>query len=171
MNIVLIGYRGSGKTQVGRTLAAALQWTFVDTDELIEKRTGCTIRQIFDRQGEPAFRAAEIQVVAEVAAGDEQVIACGGGVVLNPDNVRALRAAGKVVWLRARPEELFRRTQADAATAERRPNLTASGGLQEVRRVLAARTPLYTKAADVVVDTDGVAVEEAAATVRRELRL
>lgn len=171
MNISLIGYRGSGKTAVGRALAGAVHFSFADTDDLIEKRTGRTIREIFEQQGEPAFRATEIQVVAEVAAGDEQVIACGGGVVLNPVNVRALRKAGKVVWLRADAKELHRRINSDPATADRRPNLTVAGGLEEISRLLAARTPLYQSAAHAVIDTDGYSVEEIAAMVRKELEL
>ena len=167
MNIVLIGYRGSGKSAIGKCLAAVLSLTFVDTDTRIGERAGKTIREIFAAEGEVGFRAREYQVIREVALGDGQVIALGGGAVLNPANIAALKQdpQTRIVWLQSTPEVLHRRISADTTTSANRPNLTATGGLEEVRRLLVVRTPLYQAAADLALDVTHVAVEEAAASL------
>jgi shikimate kinase len=164
MNIALIGYRGSGKTSVGKCLAQRLSLSFVDTDTLIVQRAGRSIREIFEREGETGFRARESQIIREVAAWDRQVIALGGGAVLNPANIEALKAGGRatVVWLQAAPEILHQRIAADGASSATRPNLTAAGGLEEVRKLLALREPLYQAAADRTCDCTHVTVEDAA---------
>src|SRR5688572_9214559 len=153
MNLVLIGYRGSGKTQVGRALSARLSWPFIDTDCLIEQRAGKTIRQIFAEHEEPAFRDLESQVITEVAQLDGQIISAGGGAVLRQSNVQALRLNAKFVWLTAPAEILWARISADVATSDNRPNLTASGGLEEIRKLLAQREPIYQQVADLTLDT------------------
>src|SRR4051812_21865270 len=139
MNIALIGYRGSGKSSIGKALAQKLSMSFVDTDVVLVKRAGLTIREIFDLEGEAAFRARESQIIREIAAGDYQVIALGGGAVLKSENVAAIKQGGtaRIVWLQATPEVLFQRIAADTATNANRPNLTSSGGLEEVRKLLA----------------------------------
>src|SRR5689334_13911147 len=109
MNIVLIGYRGSGKSAVGQALAAHLGWPLIDTDTLIEQRAGTSIREIFAQRGEKAFRDIESQVIADLAPLDTHVISAGGGAVLRPSNVQALRPKGKFVWLTAPPEILCSR--------------------------------------------------------------
>lgn len=164
-NIVLVGYRGCGKTRVGRELAARLGWTFVDTDERIAAAAGCTIRAIFEQEGEAGFRRREAAVLAEVARGRRQVISAGGGAVLAAASREALRAAGVCVWLTAPPEELWRRVQADPASAAARPPLTAHGGLDEVRHLLAQRAPLYAALADHVIETAGKPVARVAQEV------
>jgi shikimate kinase len=173
MNIVLIGYRGSGKSAIGTCLAARLSLAFVDTDGLIVQRAGKTIREIFEGEGETGFRAHESDVIRDVATTDRQVIALGGGAVLRAENIAALRRhpGSKIVWLQAAPDVLYRRIAADTATSANRPNLTAAGGLGEVKRLLAARTPLYHAAADVAYDVSDVTVEQAAAQVMKLLRL
>jgi shikimate kinase len=163
MNIVLIGYRGSGKSSIGKRLAAKLGMDFVDTDPLIVERAGRTIRDIFQAEGEAGFRRREADVIAEVAARQNVVIAAGGGAILKAANVAALKRGGKVVWLKATPEVLYQHIQADAATAATRPNLTAAGGLEEVKKVLDARTPLYQAAADVSLEVTHLGIDEAAA--------
>jgi shikimate kinase len=163
MNLVLIGYRGSGKSSVGRALAERLGREFADTDAEIERRAGTAIADIFRTQGEPAFRSLERQVVADLAAREGLVLATGGGVVLDPANVAALRRNGKVAWLRCGAEDLARRIAADPATRRTRPDLTPVGGLEEVRRLLAVRTPLYEGAADWIADSDARPVEAIAA--------
>ncbi len=141
MNIVLIGYRGSGKSSIGQKLAQLLWMDFVDTDNLIVERAGKNIREIFEMEGESGFRDRESAMVAEVAAKDNLVIAAGGGVVLRGENVAALKKNGKILWLKASAETLFKRIQADAASNLTRPNLTAAGGLEEVKMLLEERTP------------------------------
>lgn len=172
MNIVLIGYRGSGKTSIGRRLAELLRLDFVDTDVLIVDSAGKTIREIFAAEGEAGFRRLERAAIASVALRDGLVIALGGGAVLNPDNLQALKAGGraKVIWLRAPAEVLHARIQGDAATNATRPNLTAAGGLEEVQRLLFHRKPLYEAAADHEVEVSDLSVEDAANQVVARLR-
>lgn len=160
--MVLVGARGSGKSAVGRQVAAALGWEFVDTDERIEQAAGGTIADIFRAQGEAAFRALEARAVAEVSGRRRQVIAVGGGAVLSDDNRRRLQAAGLCVWLTASAEELHRRLAADPRSAAQRPPLTNAGGLEEIRQILARRAPLYQAVAQHVIDTQGRTIEELA---------
>ncbi|HUR54205.1 MAG TPA: shikimate kinase [Gemmataceae bacterium] len=157
----LIGYRGSGKTTVGRALAARLGWDFLDADVSIESLAGKSILDIFKTEGETAFRDRESAVLADLARLTKTVVATGGGVVLRDQN-RALLRAGFVTWLTASPEALAARIAADPTTATRRPNLTAAGGVQEVRALLAVREPYYRDAADFVVDAEQLSPEAAA---------
>ena len=126
-HLVLVGMMGAGKTSVGRRCAARLERAFVDTDDLVESTTGhARSREIFETQGEPAFRDLERVAVADACASPEPlVIACGGGAVLDADNRRALRDAGVVVWLRAAPEVLSGRVGAGAGAV--RPLLAGAG--------------------------------------------
>ena len=164
MNIALIGYRGSGKSAIGKCLAARLSLSFVDTDTLIVRHAGRTIREIFETEGEAGFRVRESQAIREVAARDGQVIALGGGAVLNATNIAVFKQDQKtrMVWLQAAPEVLYQRIAADTATSASRPNLTAAGGLEEVRKLLSVRTPLYQAAADLALDVTQMTVEDAA---------
>ncbi|MBA4017843.1 MAG: shikimate dehydrogenase [Pirellula sp.] len=152
--IVLIGYRGTGKTTVARLLAERLGYRWLDADVELEARAGKSIAQIFADDGEQAFRSLEAQVLAESLHGASRVIAAGGGVILRDDNRELLRRACSVVWLKASPETLFERIQADKTTSARRPNLTAAGGLAEVREMLARREPLYRECAKLQIDAD-----------------
>src|SRR5947209_6786761 len=139
--LFLIGARGSGKTAVAQILAQRLQCAACDADALLEVRAGKTIRQIFAEEGEAGFRERESAMLREIADRRNHVIATGGGVVLRPENRELLRR-GRVVWLHAAPAVLWQRMQADATTAERRPNL-AEGGIAEVEALLRARIALY----------------------------
>ena len=161
MNIALIGPRCSGKTTVGQRLADKLWWQFVDTDVLIQENAGKTIAEISeDGANWPAFRKLEKETIAEVAARDEHVIACGGGVPLDPDNVAALKAGSRVIWLQCDAETIYQRMNADALTAGQRPNLTDKGGLEEIQQVLAAREAIYEAAADSKLDTTHMSIDE-----------
>ncbi len=165
MNIYLIGYRGSGKTTVARHLASRLWWHWLDADPHIEERAGRSIREIFADEGEAGFRQREAEAVAELSLYSQLVVALGGGAVLRDDNRQAIRRSGKVVWLRASPERLWSRIEADPTTNARRPNLTAEGGVDEVRRLLAERTPLYEQCADLTLDSDKRSPEQLADTI------
>ena len=169
MNIVLIGYRGSGKSVTGRLLAEALGWAWVDTDALIEQRCGMTIRDLFADRAEEGFREAESRVIAELADLDRQVIGTGGGVVLRPDNGLALKRTGKLVWLTAPPEVLWERIKTDTRRLDSRPPANPDHGLQDVRSVLRQREPIYAGWADIVVDTAGQSTEAVAAEILRRL--
>jgi shikimate kinase len=153
--ILLIGYRGTGKSTVAPALAAKLGWDWIDADEEIERRAGKSIAAIFADDGEPAFRDLESQVVADLCGRSNVVIALGGGAVLREENRQTIRAAGPVIWLRAGVDEIVVRIAADSATASRRPQLTAAGGRAEIETLLAARTPHYQECATFVVDTEG----------------
>lgn len=159
--LFLIGYRGSGKTTVGRLVADRLSWAFVDADSVLEERHGRTIREIFAAEGEASFRGKEAAVLADLCTCTDTVIATGGGVVLREVNRALLKRHGLVAWLAADPATLLSRIQGDPTTAARRPDL-AGGGLTEVEQLLAAREPLYRACADVVVAAGALSPERAA---------
>lgn len=150
-NLVLVGFMGTGKTSTGRVLAERLGRAFVDMDQRIEEREGRTIPDIFAQSGEPYFRALERALVQELAAQRNLVIAPGGGIVLNPDNVRDFAATGHVICLRASPEWILQRVGADA----NRPLLQTEDKLGRIRELLARRQALY-DAIPAQVDTDGL---------------
>jgi shikimate kinase len=165
MNLVLIGYRATGKSSVARVLAERLGWQWVDADEEIERRAGKSIARIFAEDGEPAFRELEAQVIAELCARDRIIVAAGGGAPMRAENRQAMKRGGKVVWLQASPQTIFQRMYADPTTADRRPNLTAQGGMEEIVQLLAKREPIYRETADLIVDTEGKTVETVAAEI------
>ena len=161
-----MGYRGSGKTTVGKQLAARLGCPMIDTDEAIEAEAGITIREIFDAEGESGFRDREERAVAQVAAlPDFCVVALGGGAVLREANQRAIRASGHTVWLQGSPQFLYQRISADQTTAARRPNLSHRGGYDEVVEMLTAREPVYRLMAQKTVTTDHRTPDELVAEI------
>lgn len=149
--LVLIGPSGAGKSEIGRRLAEVLGCPLVDTDALVEKRHGRSVSQIFAEETESGFRAKESEAVAEAAAVEGAVIACGGGVVLDPDNVERLRSAGEIVYLKASPEVAAGRI-GDGAD---RPLLEGTELGEQLARIIEQRHGLYVQAADHVVDADG----------------
>lgn len=153
MNLILVGYRGSGKTTVGELLAKRLGWHFVDTDALISRKAGKSIPEIFATEGEDGFRKREREACDQLRKSKNQVIAFGGGTIVDPESRAIVKRVGKVVWLRAPAAVLWRRIQADAARGVKRPNLTPVGGLDEVEAVLRQREPIYETAAAHIVDT------------------
>lgn len=163
--IFLVGSRGSGKSTVGPLLAARLGWVFIDADAAIERIFGRTIATIFANEGEEEFRKREAWMLHVTTTYDKAVIATGGGVVLRPENRAKLKDNGFVAWLQASPETAWSRVQSDPTTTDRRPNLTASGGLEEMATLIAAREPLYREVADAAVSTDGRSPEEAVADI------
>lgn len=160
--LALVGYRGTGKSTVGRIVAARLRRAFFDADHEIEARAGVRIVSIFETQGESAFRDWEEQTLRALAREHPgAVVATGGGAVVRPANRLLLRDFGWVVWLSADPAELARRLSADPR-AESRPALTAAGTIDEIAEVLKARRALYHEVADVEIDTSGRAPEDIA---------
>jgi shikimate kinase len=170
MIISLIGYRGTGKTTVAKQVALVLGCDWVDADVEIELRAGKSIAAIFADDGEPAFRQLESQMVAELCQRESRVVAWGGGVVLRAENRKLIKAAGPVFWLTATAETLHKRITADAATAARRPNLTSTGGITEITRLLAEREPLYRECATQLVDTEDKAPAQIAAEIVTAVR-
>jgi shikimate kinase len=149
-NIALIGFMATGKSAAGRLLAERLGKQAVELDAYIERKAGKTIPEIFAQDGEAAFRQLESEAAAEVAANDNQVIACGGGVVLNSENVNRLKESCIIVCLTAAPEVILQRVSADDTV---RPLLANENKDQVIRELLAARQPLYQQVADIMLDT------------------
>ena len=170
MNIVLIGYRGAGKSAVGAELASRAGIDFVDTDDLVEKHQGASIRDIVAAGGWEHFRAVEKKIIGEISRKDNLIIAPGGGAVLDPENVRSLKENGLIIWLKADREILCQRIERDPRSAGRRPTLTGKGALEEFGEVMSVRNPLYERAADAKIDTAGLNVEEVAEAVLSVIR-
>jgi shikimate kinase len=165
MNLVLIGYRATGKTTLARLLAKRLGWEWIDADVEIERRAGKSIASIFAEDGEPAFRDLEAAVVADLCRRRRLVLAAGGGAPMRPESREAMRASGKVVWLKASPETIQARMSGDATTTARRPNLTSKGGLEEIVELLARRAAVYRQSAHLEVDTEGKVPDQIAAEI------
>jgi shikimate kinase len=163
--IYLVGYRGSGKTTVGRLLARQIGWPFLDADDLLEAQAGRTVAEVFATEGESGFRERESAVLRDVATRRRHVIATGGGVVLRDENRRLLKATGFGVWLTGTAETCFQRFQDDPTTRDRRPALTSLPGLAEVERMLREREPLYREVAHLVVATENQSPEEVVSTI------
>ncbi len=154
MNIVLIGYRCSGKSVVGKTVSRNLGLELVDTDQVLEERVGCAIGQYVAENGWEAFRMVEKMIIRSVSNQDRRVIATGGGVVLDRENVRSLRHSGWVVWLQADVTTIQNRMMGDERSGSVRPGLVGKNPLVEIQDVLGKRTALYEKACDYMVNTD-----------------
>ena len=165
-NIALVGFMGTGKTDVGRLLAEKLGKDFIELDELIEQRAGKAIPEIFQQDGEIAFRELEIEATREAAAKKNAVIACGGGVVLNQINVDRLRGHGVIVYLTASPEAILQRTSSDT---DERPLLVAEDKASKVEKLLNFRRPFYERAADITVNTSELDVAGVAGQIISEL--
>lgn len=166
MNVVLVGYRGTGKSAVAELLGAALGLTVVCLDDEIARKAGCAIPQIVQERGWPGFRDLEELVVRTFAAQDGQVIDCGGGVIEREANFDVLRSAGPVIWLQAAPDTIVGRIQSD----DQRPSLTGDKSFtDEVVEVLQRRTPLYQHISHMAVDTNDCSIAEVAAEAQRRI--
>jgi len=154
-NIALIGFMGVGKTAVGKALAKKLGKKFIELDSLIEQKAGKSIPEIFKQDGEIAFRELEIEVTKDVARGKNQVIACGGGVVLNKINTDRLRNESIIFYLEASPRVILKRVSSGGAE---RPLLEASNQALTVRGLLKFRKPFYERAADIKINTSKLGV-------------
>lgn len=169
MNIVLIGYRCSGKTEVGKILARELEKDFLDTDELIEDNAGCSIETIISRDGWNHFREIEKSLIEEVSRRNNLIIATGGGVVMDEDNVKNLKKNAWIVWLNGESEVIRERMDKEQRSGKIRPSLTGEDSLEEIKQVMDVRIPLYEKAATLVVDTSTVTSAEVAALIIKNL--
>ena len=169
MNIVLIGARCSGKTTVGRILSALTGKAFLDTDALVEEKAGASIEDLIAARGWEAFRSLERLAVRDLSERDNQIIATGGGVVLDEVNVNHLVPHALVVWLDGKAEVLRRRMEKEQQSGKRRPSLTGTDPLEEIAEVLSVREPFYGRAAALRVDTTGLSPEAVASVVIQAL--
>jgi shikimate kinase len=169
MNLFLIGYRCSGKTTTGKSIAMRIGWPFVDSDIRMIKECGKSIKDIIDTEGWNAFRRMERSILKQICTEDRQVVATGGGVVLDADNVAVMQAGGTVIWLSATAETIQKRMLQDKNTGDFRPALTDKGKVAEIEDMLLVRNPYYEDASDFIIHTDGVPVNEIAQTIIEKL--
>jgi shikimate kinase len=164
--VVLTGMMGTGKTAVGERLAARLGATFVDTDALVEQAEGRTVAEIFAAAGEAAFRAAECRAITAALAVPRAVVATGGGAIVNPDNLAALRAAAPIVCLTAHPDVILQRARGGRVV---RPLLQGDDPAARLAALLAERAPAYAQA-DLTIDTSSRGLNDVVADVLAFLR-
>ncbi|MBW1795046.1 MAG: shikimate kinase [Deltaproteobacteria bacterium] len=160
MNIVLIGYRGTGKTSVGAALSKRLGKAFCDTDDYIEEKVKRPISDMVAREGWAFFRAQEKQAIREVSSRKDCVIAAGGGAILDPENVENLKKNGVVVLLEATTRTILERMRRDKRTDQQRPSLTGKDPYKEIEEVLEFRGPFYQEAMDFSVDTTSKSIDQ-----------
>jgi len=165
LNVALYGFMGVGKSTVGKALSERLGYGFVDMDEMIERRAGMKIKDIFAAEGEKGFRALEKKVARMVAEKDRHVIACGGGAVLDPENAEALSRNSVLILLTASIDEIVERTRG----SDERPLLNVDDARAEAEALLRERMPRYLEAADLVIDTTGASPTQLAAEIEAAL--
>jgi len=158
---------GAGKSAVGKALAARLGKSLVELDSVIERKAEMSIPEIFQKQGETAFRELEIDAAKDVSGRRNLVVACGGGVVLNRINIDRLRNESVVVYLKASPEVLSSRI---SGTGAERPLLKASDGGLGIVELLRFREPFYDRAADIEIDTSELDIDSVVEQIVAELR-
>ena len=157
MNIVLIGYRGTGKSVVGELLARKLNRETISMDAEIVKKAGMSIPEFVEQNGWPKFRDLETEVALELAERDNIIVDCGGGVIERPENIPALRANGVIFWLQASVDVVVSRI---ADGTERPALIEGKTFTEEVAEVLERRTPLYSEAAQHIINTDDMTPDQ-----------
>jgi shikimate kinase len=166
MNIILIGFMGTGKTAVGQQLAREKKMDYLDTDQVIEKVEKKSINDIFAQKGEEYFRFVESEVVKMLAEFDNLVIATGGGIILRQENVAGLKRLGPLVLLWAEPEVIYERIKNEA----QRPLLKVQDPMAEIKKILESRQGVYHEAADHLVNTSKLTVNEIVEEIEKWLR-
>lgn len=166
--IVLVGMPGSGKSSAGRQVARRFGLPFVDSDHEIEQQIGMSIREYFETQGEQAFRDLETALLRRVAESSEQIVlSTGGGALLREENRDILRQHGTVLYLRASPEEIYRRLRHDT----KRPLLQVADPRQKLQELFQTRDPLYLKAAHYVIDTGRSSIQVLVSHIAMQLEM
>lgn len=161
-NIYLVGFMATGKTSTGKELAKKLGWKFIDLDELIEFNEKMPIRDIFSKKGEPYFRKAEKRVLKTLAREKKFVVGCGGGIVVDKDNIRLMKDTGKMICLCAKPEIILKR----AAGNSLRPLLNVPNPKKQVAHLLKLRAPYYA-CADRAIDTSKLSIKQVVGKIEK----
>lgn len=169
VNVVLIGYRGTGKSTVGRKIAHTLNRPFYDTDEMIQKRTGKVIKEIVEEGGWESFRKEEKKIIRKLSAVRGSVIATGGGAVMDEGNLKILRKRGVFIWFTADVRTIIERMEKDKISHEQRPSLSKDDLYRETVNMLELRMPVYSDLADFTVDTSEKDIDEVAGEICRIL--
>ncbi len=163
-NLILMGFMGCGKSTLGRSLSYRLQMGLEDTDHIIEEMEGRSISEIFARQGEAAFRKMETELLTKLRdGGSRKIYSLGGGTPVQLQNQALIRQMGFVVWLRIRPETVMERVGKDTG----RPLLQCEDPLGRIRELLAQRSPIYERCADLILDTDDMTRDEVTEEIAR----
>lgn len=163
-HLFLIGFMGAGKTSVSQALGKALGWKVVEMDQHISTQEGMSVSDIFAQKGEPYFRACETALLESFAQSEPCVVSCGGGVPMREENVAAMKRSGTVVLLTARPEVILERVKDDHS----RPLLEGHKDIPYITSLMEQRRPKYEAAADLVVDTSDISVEEVCQEILRQ---
>lgn len=164
-NIALIGFMGTGKTVIGAKLAQMLEKEFIELDQLIEKKAGKSIPQIFAEDGEIRFREYEIELCKEVSQRENVVIACGGGIVLNKVNLDYLKQSSIIICLKTTPEIIFQRISKDGK--EKRPLLNKPDPKAEIKKLIQFRAPFYNAATEYQIDTSNLSIDQVVEKIRK----
>lgn len=165
MNVIIVGFMGTGKTSVSKALGRMSGRKCRDVDNWIEQEAGKSIPAIFAEEGEEGFRDRESRALEAVLEKDSSIVSGGGGIVLREENVRRMKERGTVVCLWASPETIYERIK----EAKNRPNLNGRKSPEGIRELMEKRRAAYERAADIRIDTDGKSVEEVAAEILRKL--
>jgi len=166
-NIILIGFMGSGKTTIGMRLAQKYQWTFLDTDQLVEKKENMKISSIFQKHGEAYFRDLETMCLKELDNGVEnQIISVGGGLPLRKENRELIKRIGKVIYLQAKSETIYARLKNNTD----RPLLQGDNPEEKIKTMLLDREKFYLEAANIIIDVDNQNYEEVANAIEEKLK-
>lgn len=166
-NIILIGYMGCGKTTIGKSIVMLTKRTFADTDEMIVAQQNRSISDIFEKDGEDAFRVMETALLEKMIAdkNDSLVISTGGGMPVRAENQKLLRQLGTVVYMRVKPETVYERIKGDTT----RPLLQCDNPLERIREMIKSRGPAYETAAEFIIDVDNLTQQEAAEEIIRRI--
>ena len=155
-NLFLIGFMGCGKSSVARHLSKVKGMSLVEMDQMLEDEAGMSITDLFAQYGETHFRDMETELIKDIQSKESQVVSCGGGVVLRPQNVEEMKKSGKVIWLAAKPETILMRIKDD----EKRPLLQGNKNLASIEKMMRSRQKNYESAADFIIWTDGKRIED-----------
>ncbi len=166
----MIGYRCTGKSCVGKALSSAIGWLFVDADAVMARESKMTINAMVEKHGWPFFRNKERKIIKKLSGLSGQVVATGGGAVLDAGNIAEMKKNGVIVWLKAKPETIKQRILQDIQSKDLRPALTPKGMVEEIEETLSLRAPLYESAMDFFIETDDASIDAVCALVLAKIR-